>query len=59
MKQVRFKSQPSSRYSGLWRCVMMWHFITLKMEAALSSETSVSYQNTTRRHNPEDRDVNF
>jgi hypothetical protein len=28
------------------------------MEAARSSETSVSYHITTRRHNPEDRDLN-
>jgi hypothetical protein len=29
------------------------------MEAALSFETSVSYQNTIQRHNPEDRDLNL
>jgi hypothetical protein len=29
------------------------------MEAARSSETLVSYRITTRRHNPEDRNLNF
>jgi hypothetical protein len=33
--------------------------ITLKMEAARSFETLVSYQNTTRRHNTEDLDLNL
>jgi len=33
------------------------HF-TLKMEAALNSETMVSYHNNSRRHNPEDLDLN-
>jgi hypothetical protein len=31
--------------------------LTLKMEAAMSSETSASYRNITRRQNPEDLDL--
>jgi len=31
--------------------------MTLKMEAARSSETLVSYRNTTRHHNSEDLDL--
>jgi hypothetical protein len=30
---------------------------TLKVEVSSTSETSVSYHNTTRRHNPEDIDL--
>jgi len=30
---------------------------TLKMEEARSPETSISYHNNSRRHNPEDPDV--
>jgi hypothetical protein len=40
---------PSSGFLGL----------TLKMEAAKSYETSVSYHNTTLRHEPEDLDLNL
>jgi hypothetical protein len=31
----------------------------VKMEAAKTSETLVSYNNNTRRHNPEDRDLKY
>jgi len=33
-------------------------WVTLKMEAAWSSEMSVSYRTTARRNNPEDLDLN-
>jgi hypothetical protein len=34
-------------------------YFTLKKEAARSSETFVSYRNTTHPHNPEDPDPRF
>jgi hypothetical protein len=63
-----------SKYSGLWRLVVLWQdtsvtevhaastllgVTTLKMEVAGSSETLVSYHNTTRRQNPEDGGSRF
>jgi hypothetical protein len=37
--------------------VMMLCSDTLKMEAAQSSETLISYHNTTQHHNPENLDL--
>jgi hypothetical protein len=52
---VTFKSWSS----GLWRRVLMWLDIRVNIQAARSSKMSVSYHLTTRRHNPEDRDLNL
>jgi hypothetical protein len=35
------------------------HVFTLKMEASWTSETFVSYYNTTRHHSPEDLDLKY
>jgi hypothetical protein len=59
----RWKFKSSS--SELWRHVVLWYdnnvsevrdvsIFNLKMELRRSSETLLSYDNTTRRHNPKE-----
>lgn len=47
---LRTAAEENLRFSQRWR-------FTLKMETARSSDTSVSYRNTKRRHNREDLDL--
>jgi len=60
----------SSWYSGLWRRVVLCYesndledhafcSFTLKMKAAWTNETLVSYNNITQRHNSEDYDLDL
>jgi hypothetical protein len=37
----------------------MAEYLTMRMEAAVSSETTISYHTIARRHSPEDGDLNL
>jgi hypothetical protein len=54
------QSLNSTEETSLWlKTQVIEGSSTLKMETARSSETFVSYRNTTRHHNPEDFDLNL
>jgi hypothetical protein len=50
---------PIHFFKGEHRIQFSWRHFTLKMEAAWTSETVVSYHSTTLRHSPEDLELNL